>query len=64
MRQIELIREEIRDYGESIVSGAQLRILCGDVATSAEWGQIAKIAIDERWAFTFFPNGDVRFANL
>ncbi|MEY2563583.1 MAG: hypothetical protein QOH88_1776 [Verrucomicrobiota bacterium] len=64
MLQIEKIREEIREDGECIVTGTDLRAFCGDLSVSGQWGQIAKIAIDEGWAFTFFPDGAVRFANL
>lgn len=40
-------------------------MLCpeGESATN-QWNAIAKIAIDEGWSFTFFPNGSVRFAKL
>jgi hypothetical protein len=62
--QVATIREEIRTYGESIANCAKLLVLCPDVAISGQWGEIAKIAISEQWSFTFFPNGDVRFAPL
>ena len=62
--QIATIRDEIRVSGESVADRAKLLALCPDVATSGQWGEIAKIAIGERWSFTFFPNGDVSFANL
>jgi hypothetical protein len=39
-------------------------VLCPDVAISGQWGEIARIAIAEKWSFSFFPNGNVRFANL
>jgi hypothetical protein len=62
--QVATIREEIRTCGESIANCAKLLVLCPEVAVSGQWGEIAKIAINERWSFTFFPNGDVRFAPL
>jgi hypothetical protein len=62
--QIEKIRADIEVLGESILPIAELRQLCPELATSDQWEQIANIAITERWAFTFFPNGDVRFEKL
>jgi hypothetical protein len=62
--QVATIREEIRNNGESIANCARLLVLCPEVAISGQWGEIAKIAIAEKWSFTFFPNGDVRFAPL
>lgn len=62
--QIATIREEILATGQSIANCAKLLVLCPDVAVSGQWGEIAKIAIDERWSFTFFPNGDICFVNL
>jgi hypothetical protein len=62
--QVETIRKEILSSGESIANCAKLLVLCPDVSISGQWGEIARIAITERWSFSFFPNGDVRFANL
>jgi len=62
--QIATIREEIRVNGQSIADCTKLLALCPEVSTSGQWGEIAKIAIDERWSFTFLPNGDVCFAKL
>jgi hypothetical protein len=62
--QIEKIRADIEVLGESILPIAELRQLCPELGTSDQWEQIANIAITERWAFTFFPNGDVRFEKL
>lgn len=62
--QVATIRAEIEAKGESIADCTQLLVLCPDVAISGQWGEIAKIAISENWSFTFFPNGDVRFAPL
>jgi len=62
--QVATIRAEIEATGESIANCAKLLVLCPEVAVSGQWGEIAKIAINENWSFTFFPNGDVRFAAL
>jgi len=62
--QVAVIRDEIRLHGESIADCAKLLVLCPEVAVSGQWGEIAQIAIREGWSFTFFPNGDVRFAPL
>jgi len=62
--QIATIREEILASGRSVANCAKLLVLCPDVAISGQWGEIAKIAIAERWSFTFLPNGDVCFVNL
>lgn len=62
--QLATIRAEIGAKGESIANGANLLVLCPEVAISGQWGEIAKIAISENWSFTFLPNGDVRFAPL
>jgi hypothetical protein len=62
--QIATIREEVRVNGQSVANCTKLLALCPDVSTSGQWGEIAKIAIAERWSFTFFANGDVCFANL
>jgi len=62
--QVATIRAEIQANGESIANCAKLLLLCREVATSGQWEEIAKIAIREKWSFTFFPDGDVRFAAL
>jgi len=62
--QIVTIREEIRVNGQSVANCGKLLALCPEVSTSGQWGEIARIAIPEQWSFTFFPNGDVCFANL
>jgi hypothetical protein len=62
--QVATIRKEIRASGESVVDCHKLLLLCPDVAISGQWGEIAKIAIVEKWSFTFHADGDVRFANL
>jgi hypothetical protein len=62
--QVATIREKILARGESLANCAKLLVLCPDVAISGQWGEIANITIAERWSFSFFPNGDVRFPNL
>jgi hypothetical protein len=64
MAQIEKIRADIDGIGESILTVAELRHLSPGSIASVQWQEIAKIALTERWAFTFFPNGDVRFEKL
>ena len=62
--QIERMRRDVQANGECIVQCDELRVLCADAPASNQWDAIAKIAIDERWSFTFFPDGSVRFAML
>jgi hypothetical protein len=63
--QIETMRREVQESGESVVRCEELRVLCADVVlVSNQWDAIAKIAINEGWSFTFFPDGSVRFAKL
>jgi hypothetical protein len=63
--QIERIRREIQENGASIVGGKELRLLCNDmISPDNQWEAVAKIAINESWSFTFFPNHSVRFAKL
>jgi hypothetical protein len=63
--QVENVRHEIQEFGESVVGCEELRVLCPDEApASSQWSAIAKIAMREGWSFTFFPNGNVEFANL
>jgi len=62
--RVEKIRTDIYVLGESILTFQDLRSLCPTPAVSDHWEEIAKIALTEGWSFTFFPNGDVRFAPL
>ena len=63
--EIEKIRLAIESIGESIVTCDELRVLCEDeVVASNQWNAIARIAIQEKWSFTYFPDGRVRFAKL
>jgi hypothetical protein len=60
-----MVRQEIKEYGESVVGCDELRVLCPDeVPASTQWNAIARIARSEGWSFTFFPNGSVAFASL
>lgn len=63
--QIETVRHDVQVYGECIVPYGELGGLCGDAISPMNyWEAIAKIAIDEGWSFTFFPDRSVRFATL
>lgn len=63
--QLETMRRVIGEVGEIILSYAELRSLYPDSEfISNQWEAVARIAINEKWSFTFFPNGDVRFADL
>ncbi len=61
---IEKIRADIIGAGESLLTSQELRTLCPEMPVGARWEEIAKMALTHRWAFTFYPNGDVRFAPL
>lgn len=59
------MRRDVRVRGECIVRYDELRVFCADVFPPINyWEAIAKIAIDEGWSFTFFPDRSVRFASL
>ncbi len=59
------IRHKIEERGECIVSHAEVRALCAEeLATTDKWNAVAQLAIAERWSFTFFPDGSVRFARF
>jgi hypothetical protein len=63
--QIEAMRRDVQDRGECIVSYEALSALCAEALPPRnQWEEIAKIAIDEGWTFTFFPDRSVRFAKL
>jgi hypothetical protein len=63
--QVEIVRREIQEYGESVVGCAELRVLCPDeVPASTQWNAIARIAESENWSFTYCPDGSVSFAKL
>ncbi|PZR75139.1 MAG: hypothetical protein DLM73_06005 [Chthoniobacterales bacterium] len=63
--QIDKIRREIEEHGESTVGCEELSVLCpGAALHSSRWDAIAQIAIGERWAFTLLPDESVSFKNL
>jgi len=63
--QIETMRHDIQLRGECIVPYDELSTLCAEaIPPRNQWEEIAKIAIDEGWSFTFFPDRSVRFARL
>jgi hypothetical protein len=63
--QVEIVRQEIQECGESVVGCEELRVLCPDeVPASTQWNAVARIAKSEGWSFTYFPDGSVGFANL
>lgn len=63
--QIETMRRAIQLRGEYIVPYDELSALCAHALPPRnQWEEIAKIAIDEGWSFTFFPDRSVRFEKL
>jgi hypothetical protein len=63
--QIETMRRAVQDRGECIVPYDKLSALCAHALPPRNhWEEIAKIAIDEGWSFTFFPDRSVRFEKL
>lgn len=63
--QIQTMRRDVEVQGECIVRYEDLRALCPNVLPPINyWETIAKIAIEEGWSFTFFPDRSVRFARL
>ena len=62
--QVQRIRAEIEQSGESILQQTDLTALCRSEISEYRWNVLAKIAISEGWSFTFFPDGRVRFARL
>lgn len=62
--QIQNIRNRIEQDGEAVIGAIELQALLKEHLGRNRWDIIAKIAIDENWSFTFFPDGSVRFARL
>ena len=60
--QVEKIRSEIQQFGESRVGCEELSLLCSDVSAMQEKIGIEQIAEYEGWSFQYLPNGHVRFA--
>jgi hypothetical protein len=63
--RIQRIRTEIEQSGETLLELAELNLLHrGGLSEDQQWEAIAKIAINEGWSFTFFPDDRVRLAKL
>jgi hypothetical protein len=63
--QVDKIRAEIRQHGESRVGCEESSLLCPDeVSNAQELNGIAQIAEWERWTFEYLPDGSVRFMSL
>ena len=64
MAQVHNMRHQIELYGETVLGSVELQALTPETSGRGQWEVIAQISIAEGWSFTFFPNGDVRFAKL
>ena len=63
--QVDKIRAEIQEHGESYVGKDELFLLCPDeVSNAQELIGISEIAEWEHWTFEYLPDGCVRFSNL
>ena len=63
--QVDKIRAEIRQHGESRVGREELFLLRpNEVSDAQQLNGIAQIAEWERWTFEYLPDGSVRFSNL
>jgi len=63
--QIETMRRDVQLRGECIVPYHEIRALCEQACPPRnQWEEIAKIAINEGWSFTFYPDRSVRFGSL
>ena len=63
--QVDKIRAEIRQCGESYVGKDELFLLCPDeVSNAQELNGMAQIAEWEHWTFEYLLDGSVRFSNL
>jgi hypothetical protein len=60
--QVEKIRSEIQQFGESRVGCEELSLLCSDVSAMQEKIGIEQIAEYEGWSFQYLLDGHVRFA--
>ena len=60
--QVEKIRSDIRQFGESRVGCEELSLLCSDVSAMQEKIGIEAIVEYEGWSFQYLPDGHVRFA--
>ena len=59
--QVEKMRDEMRQFGESRVGCEELNLLCSDVSALQEKIGIEQIAEYEGWTFQYLPDGHVRF---
>jgi hypothetical protein len=62
--QVNNIRSEIRQFGESRVGCEELVLLCSDVTAAQEKIGVEQIAEYEGWTFQYLPDGHVRFAPM
>jgi hypothetical protein len=63
--QVDKIRAEIRQCGESRVGGDELFLLRpAEVSIAQELNGISEIAEWEHWTFEYLPDGSVRFSSL
>jgi hypothetical protein len=62
--QVEKIRSQIQQFGESRVGCEELSLLCSDVSAAQEKIGIEQIAEYEGWTFQYLPDGHVRFSPL
>jgi hypothetical protein len=62
--QVEKIRLQIQEFGESRVGCEELSLLCSDVTAEQEKIGIEQIAEYEGWTFQYLPDGHVRFSPL
>jgi hypothetical protein len=63
--QVDRIRAEIQQHGESRVGGDELSLLCpNEVSDAQQLNGIAQIAEWERWTFEYLADASVRFTNL
>jgi len=63
--QVDKIRGEIQEHGESFVGKDELFLLCPDEVSEAQGlTGISEIAEWENWTFEFLPSGSVRFTRL
>lgn len=63
--QVDRIRADIRQYGESRVGCEELFLLRSNEVSDAQGlTGITEIAEWEHWTFEYLPDGSVRFSNL
>jgi hypothetical protein len=60
--QVEKMRSQIQQFGESRVGCEELHLLCSDVTAAQEKIGIEQIAEYEGWTFQYLPDGHVRFS--